>query len=295
MLCTAKGLVRSLSFFLVFTSCCWAAHAEKDDSGRSVSVPDHVQRVVCLAPSLTDIVYALGAQSELVGITDFTDYPPQAAREKPSVGGIVNPSLERIVALHPDVVLALPAFNGSETIAALQRLNIPIVQFSTANLGDIYRNVATVGRVLGREHEAAMLAAGLRARETAVRNQAAGRTKLRLLVVVTVGPLITAGRSAFITEMISAAGGRSVTEEIPQDWLQMDVESVLPRKPDYIVLIQGGPVSLKMMQQQAGMRSLEAVQKGRIITVDSRIQIPSPAAFDGLEDLARQLKSVQVR
>jgi ABC-type Fe3+-hydroxamate transport system substrate-binding protein len=280
---------------LVLSSVCWAAHVEKDDSGRSVSVPDHVQRVVCLAPSLTDIVYALGAQSELVGITDFTDYPPQAAREKPSVGGIVNPSLERIVALHPDLVLALPAFNGSETIAALQRLNIPIVQFSTANLSDIYRNVATVGRVLGREHEAAILGAGLRSRESAVRNQAAGRTKPRLLVVVTVGPLITAGRSAFITEMISAAGGRSVTEEIPQDWLQMDVESVLPRKPDYIVLIQGGPVSLKMMQQQAGMRSLEAVQKGRIITVDSRIQIPSPAAFDGLEDLARQLKSVQVR
>ena len=75
----------------------------------------------------------------------------------------------------------------------------------------------------------------------------------------------------------------------------MDVESVLPRKPAYILLIRGGPVSLKMMQQQPGTRSLEAVRKGRIITVDSRIQIPGPAAFDGLEDLARQLRSVQIR
>ena len=278
---------------VVLSAYCWAAHVEKDDSGRTVSIPDHVHRVICLAPSLTDIVYSLGAQSDLVGITDYTDYPPQAAHEKPSVGGIVNPSLERIVALHPDVVLALPAFNGSETIAALQRLNIPIVLFNTANLNDIYRNIATVGRILGREREAAALIASLRARESAVRKQAEGQSKPGLLVVVTVSPLITAGRAAFITEMISAAGGRSVTEDIPQDWLQMDVESILPRRPDYIVLIQGGPVSLKMMQQQPGLRSLEAVQKGRIITVDSRIQIPSPAAFDGLEDLARQLKSAQ--
>lgn len=293
MLFHERRLIRSLLLLLVLTTCCRAAHFEKDDSGRSVSIPDHVHRIVCLAPSLTDIVYALGAQGDLVGITDYTDYPPQAAREKPSVGGIVNPSLERVVALHPDVVLALPSFNGSETIAALQRLNIPMVLFNTANLNDIYRNIATVGRVLGREHDAALLIASLQSRESAVRQQGEGKSKPGLLVVVTVSPLITAGRSAFITEMISAAGGRSVTGDLPQDWLQMDVESILPRKPDYIVLIQGGPVSLKMMQQQPGLRSLEAVQKGRIITVDSRIQIPSPAAFDGLEDLARQLRTVQ--
>ena len=293
MRCNFNRITRLLPLLVVLTACCWAAHVEKDDSGRTVSIPDHVHRVICLAPSLTDIVYSLGAQSDLVGITDYTDYPPQAAHEKPSVGGIVNPSLERIVALHPDVVLALPAFNGSETIAALQRLNIPIVLFNTANLNDIYRNIATVGRILGREREAAALSASLRARESAVRKQAEGKSKPGLLVVVTVSPLITAGRAAFITEMIGAAGGRSVTEDIPQDWLQMDVESILPRRPDYIVLIQGGPVSLKMMQQQPGLRALEAVQKGRIITVDSRIQIPSPAAFDGLEDLAGQLKSAQ--
>ncbi len=295
MLFHQRRLIRPLLLLLVLPTCCWAAHLEKDDSGRSVSIPDHVHRIVCLAPSLTDIVYALGAQGDLVGITDYTDYPPQAAREKPSVGGIVNPSLERVVALHPDVVLALPSFNGSETIAALQRLNIPIVLFNTANLNDIYRNIATVGRVLGRQQDAASLIASLQSRESAVRKQGEGKSKPGLLVVVTVSPLITAGRSAFITEMIGAAGGRSVTGDLPQDWLQMDVESILPRKPDYIVLIQGGPVSLRMMQQQPGLRSLEAVQKGRIITVDSRIQIPSPAAFDGLEDLARQLKSVQAR
>lgn len=289
----ARSIVATLACCLALSAVCWAAHVERDDTGRSVTVPDHIHRIVCLAPSLTDIVYALGAQNDLVGITDFTDYPPQAAHEKPSVGAIVNPSLEKIVALHPDVVLALPVWNGAETIKGLERLGLPVVLFNTEKVSDIYRNIATVGEVIGREQQASALVANLRARADAVRRESAGKKRLSLLVVVASDPLITAGRDAFITEMITAAGGRSVTEDVPQDWLQMNVEAVLPRNPDYLLLIEGGPVSLKTMQQQPGMRSLEAVQKGRVITVDGRIQIPGPVAFDGLEDLAKQIRSVE--
>src|SRR5215831_10330554 len=116
-----KKLLRCLPLLLVLTCAAWAAHQERDETGRTVTVPDHVHRVISLAPSLTDTVYALGAQADLVGITDYTAYPPQAS-EKPSVGKVVNPSLERIIALHPDMVLALPEFNGAETIAGLERL-----------------------------------------------------------------------------------------------------------------------------------------------------------------------------
>ena len=286
----------SLALTLVMLALCsttWASHFERDDSGRQVAVPDHVHRIVCLAPSLTDTVYALGAQADLVGITDYTDYPPQAAHEKPSVGAIVNPSLEKIAALHPDVVLALPAFNGAETIAGLQRLGIPVVLFNTAGVDDIYRNIGLVGRVIGRDREAAALIVQLQAREKRVREEAAGRSRPALLVVVAIDPLITAGRNAFITQMIRAAGARSVTEDIQQDWLQMNVEAVLARKPDYIVLIQNGPVTLKAMQQQPGWGLLDAVRQGRVITVDNRIQIPSPVAFDGLEKLAAQVSSMR--
>ncbi len=283
----------SVAIVLLLTTSSWAAHIERDDAGRSVAVPDHVQRIVSLSPSLTDIVYALGAQDHLVGITDYTDYPPEAAREKPSVGAIVNPSLERIVALHPDIVLALPAFNGAETVAELQHLGLPVFLFNTAVVSDIYRNIASVGRVLGRDQQAAALIAQLRSREERIKQQSTGKTRPKVLIVVAIEPLITAGRSAFMTEMITAAGAESVTQDIPQDWLQMNLEAVLPRRPDYIVLIQGGPVTLKDMQQQPGWNSLEAVRKARIITVDSRIQIPSPVAFDGLEDLARQIHVVQ--
>jgi iron complex transport system substrate-binding protein len=278
---------------LALTSCAGASHVERDDAGRSVAVPDHVHRVVALSPSLTNTVYALGAQSDLVGITNYTVYPAEAARQKPSVGAVVNPSLEKIVALHPDLVLALPEFNGAETIRGLERLGIPVFLFNTGNLANIYRTVELVGRLMGREKEATALIAQLRVRESKVRAQSASKVKPSVLLVLSIDPLITAGRNAFITEMISAAGARSVTDDLTQDWLQMNVESILPRKPDYILVMKDGPVSLKDMQQRAGWNSLEAVRQGRVIVADDRIQIAAPVAFEGLEDLARQIHAVQ--
>ena len=286
-------LCRRGLLLLLLTSYAWAARMEHDETGRSVIVPDHVHRVVSLSPSLTNTIYALGATGDLVGITDYTVYPPEAARQKPSVGAIVNPSLERIVALRPDLVLALPEFNGAETIAGLERLGIPVFLFSTGDLSDIYRSVESVGRLMGREREALALVAQLRAREAKVRARAAGKNRPSVVLVLSIDPLITAGKNAFITQMITAAGARSVTEDVKQDWLQMNVEAILPRKPDYILLMKDGPVNLKDMQQSPGWKSLEAVERGRVIILDGRIQIPAPVAFNGLEELARQIQTLQ--
>ncbi len=282
-----------IPLLLALSSCAWASHLERDDAGRSVAVPDQVHRVVSLSPSLTNTVYALGAQGDLVGITNYTVYPHEAAHEKPSVGAVVGPSLEKIVALHPDMVLALPEFNGADTIQGLQRLGIPVFEFNTGNLSNIYRTVELVGRIMGREREATTLVASLRARESKVRAQSTSKDKPTVLLVLSMDPFITAGRNAFITEMISAAGGKSVTDDLAQDWLHMNVETILPRKPDYILLMKGGPVNFKEMQQRAGWSSLEAVRNGRVIIADDRIQIAAPIAFDGLEDLARQIHAVQ--
>ncbi len=288
-----KKLWQYIPLLLALTSCAWAAHWERDDAGREVAVPDQVHRVVSLSPSLTNTVYALGAQSDLVGITNYTVYPSQAAHEKPSVGAVVGPSLEKIVALHPDMVLALPEFNGAETIGGLERIGIPVFLFNTGNLSNIYRTVELVGRIMGREREASVLIASLRVRESKVRAQSTSKDKPTVLLVLSMDPLITAGRNAFITEMIEAAGARSVTDDLARDWTQMNVEAVLPRKPDYILLMKSGPVSLKDMQKRAGWSSLEAVRRGRVIVADDRIQIAAPVAFEGLEDLARQIHAVQ--
>jgi iron complex transport system substrate-binding protein len=288
-----RNFLRSLPLVLLLTCSAMAVRMERDQTGRTVTLPDHVHRVISLAPNLTDTVYALSAESDLVGITDFTAYPPQAAREKPSVGKLVNPSLERIIALHPDMVLALPEFNGAETIAGLQRLGIPVFLFVSGDISHIYVTIESVGRVMGRQREAASLIAELRSREAKVRAQSEARPKPSVVLVLEVDPLITAGKNAFITQMISAAGARSVTEDINQDWLQMSIEAILPRKPDYILLMKDGRITLKDMQRSPGWSSLPAVQKGRILILDNRIQIPAPVAFDGLEDFARQIHALQ--
>lgn len=288
-----KKLCRALPILLLLSSFASALRYERDETGRTVAIPEHPHRVVSLSPSLTDTVYAVGAANDLVGITDYTTYPREAARQKPSVGAVVNPSLERIVALHPDLVLALPEFNGAQSIEGLQRLGIPVFLFNTANIANIYLSIQAVGRVMDREREATALVAQLRAREAKVRAQSAGKDRLSVVLVLSIDPLITAGKNAFITEMIAAAGARSVTDDVQQDWLQMNVEAILPRKPDYILLMKSGPVTLKELQRSAGWSSLEAVRRGRVIVVDDRIQIPAPVAFDGLEDFARQIHAVQ--
>ncbi len=154
---TMKKLLRCLPLLLLLTSFASASRVERDETGRTVTIPDHVHRAVSLSPSLTNTVYALGAASDLVGITDYTIFPAEAAKQKPSVGAVVNPSLEHIVALHPDVVLALPEFNGAEAIEGLRRLGIPVFLFNTANIANIYHSIDTVGRVMGREREATAL------------------------------------------------------------------------------------------------------------------------------------------
>ena len=288
-----RELWRCIFLLLMLSSCASAVRLERDDTGRSVAVPDRVHRVVSLAPNITNTVYALGAESDLVGITNFTFYPPEAARQKPSVGEVIQPSLEKIVALHPDLVLALPPFNSAETIEGLQRLGLTVFLINSSDLSHIYQMIATVGRLLGRDRESANLLAELHARESSIRAQSGRKDRPSVLLVVSIDPLITAGKNAFITEMISAAGARSVTEDLSPDWLQVSIESILPKRSDYILLMKGGPVRLQEMQQRAGWSSLEAVRQGRIIFIDDRIQLPSPVAFDGLEDLARQVHAMQ--
>lgn len=288
-----RRLCFGLFFLLAMSSLAWSVRWERDDAGRSVAIPDHVHRVVSLAPSLTNTVYALGAASDLVGITNFTFFPAEAAQQKHSVGDVVHPSLEKILALHPDLVLALPDFNGAETIDGLMRLGVPVFLFNTRDLSHVYQTIASVGRVLGRDRESASLLATLRSRESKMRAQAATSYRPSVLLVLSIDPLITAGRKAFMTEMIAAAGARSVTEDLTQDWLQTNIEAVLPRKPDYILLMKGGPVTLQNMQQRAGWNSLEAVRRGRVMFIDDRIQLPGPVAFDGMEDLAQQILAMQ--
>ncbi len=278
---------------LLLSSSGWCARTLQDEAGRTVQIPDHVKRVISLAPSVTDTIYSLGAASQLAAITDYTLYPPEAAKEKPSIGDILKPSLERIATMHPDLVIGIATFNSPETINGLERIGIPVFLVNGRGLAGVYSSVDSIGRALGRDREAVALLAKLREREQKVRDMAARGRHPSVFLALQLDPCITAGKGAFMTELIGIAGARSVTADLPQDWLRVSLEAILPRKPEYILLMKSAPFGVPEMRSRAGWKSLDAVQQGKVMHADDRLQIPAPVAFDGLEDLAKQIQEVK--
>jgi iron complex transport system substrate-binding protein len=265
-----------------------------DETGRKVQLPDHVHRIVCLTPSVTDTLYAMGAGADVVGISDYTLYPPQA-RQKTSIGEVLRPSLERIAVLHPDVVIGVAPMNSAETIRGVERMGIPVFLVNSSGIAGLYSSIESIGRAVAREGDATALVTQLRNRERRVRSEAARGAHPTIFFALSIDPCITAGRGAFITELLSAAGARSVTDDIAQEWINVNIEAIIPRKPNFVLLLKDSPFGLKEMREHPGWRTLDAVRMGRVIRIDDRLQYPSPVAFDALEDFARQLRSAEIR
>jgi iron complex transport system substrate-binding protein len=280
-------LLRVLSILLVLSTAASASRVIRDELGRDIAVSDHPHRLICLAPSITDTVYALGRGDDIVGITDYTKYPLEA-KQKPSVGGVINPSLEKLVSLKPDLVLAIGDLNSSDLVRSIEHLGIPIFVIYPHGVEGIYRSIGSIGKAINQEAQASALVAHLQERERAVRQRVAGKKVPTVLFLVWTDPIITAGRGAFITELIDIAGGKSVSDDLPNEWPRVSFEAIIARQPEYLLLVRGSPASLETLQQQAAWRRLGAVKKGKAFYADDRIDFPSPLAFDALEDLAKQ-------
>jgi ABC-type Fe3+-hydroxamate transport system substrate-binding protein len=261
-----------------------------DEAGRHVDVSDDPHRIICLAPSIAEAVFALGKGEEVIGVTDFTEYPPEA-RQKTSVGGLVDPSIEKIVSLRPDLVLATEEINRRETVDELARLGIPVFVINPQGLDGIVTAALDMGNALGCSREAQALANQLVEKRRRVTDRVAGLPHPKVFVLIWDDPLMTAGNKAFITEVISAAGGDSITADIPQLWPQISLEEVLRRSPDFLLLIKGShqEITFDNLRQRAGWNRLKAVTEKRVIYMDERFEHSSPFVFDALEDLAKQL------
>ena len=281
---------RSLAIaFLVttVTATCFASRTVTDELGRRIVVPDHPHRIICLWPSVTDTVFDLGAGDDVVAVSDYTKYPA-AAMKKPSIGSLITPSIETIVALHPDLVIGVQPTGPMESAGQLDRLGIPVFLTNPHGLAGILHSVRTIGLALNRVQEADTLARRLQARVDAVQARTKGMPVPTVFMPIWYDPIITIGKDAFITEIIEAAGGRSVTDDLNEEWPQISMEVLLARSPDALLLLRGGKVSLQALQDRPGWSGLPAVQKRRVYYTDERIELASPIAIDALEDLARQ-------
>jgi iron complex transport system substrate-binding protein len=266
------------------------AFTTRDMTGRDVTLAASPRRIVSLVPSVTEILYALGAEHLLVGVTDFCDFPPEA-RRRPKVGGMVAPSLEAIIALRPDLVIATNEGTREDTFTQLSRVGVPVYLVAAHHVADVTSLMRRLGELTGREAAAGPLVAGLEQRIEAVKKAVLPLARPRVLYVLWPEPLIVPGRGAIVTELIQLAGGQSLTADDPDAWPRYSLEAAVAKSPEVILLANhGAGTGAVAVDKWKRLTSLPAVKSGRLLSVNGDLlHRYGPRFVDGLEQLARAI------
>jgi len=267
------------------------AASVRDMLGREVTMPAPPRRIVSLVPSVTETLFAVGGEDRLVGVTTFCDFPP-AARQKPKVGGIVNPSLEAIVGLRPDLVLATTEGNRESTVEQLTALGIPTYVVTPKTFSGVLDSILRIGSLSGRLEAAERLVDDLRRRAARVVEATGRRPRARVLYVVWADPLVVPGRATLINDLIGMAGGASVSADEPVEWPRLSLEQVVASAPEVVIFASHSAThveqALKRWQGQG--LTLPAFRTGRVRRVDTDlVHRPGPRIVEGLEALARAI------
>ncbi len=263
-----------------------------DETGRHMAIPLNVQRVVTLAPNLTETIYALGLESKLAGDTTYCDIPP-AAKEKPHVGAPQDPSLEAIVALHPDLVLATTSINRPETADALLKLGVPVYTSDPHTITGMLGSTTMIADLMGASEQGAKLVTDSQKHLDALHAALQDRPLAHVLFVVWEDPLISIGQNTFIADALRWAGAESIIEAT-QNWPPVSMEEVVRLQPEYIVLT---PDHLEAetherandLRERPTWRELRAVKLGHVVMASDEFTRPSPGLVEAIESLAHEL------
>ena len=259
-----------------------SARTVTDELGRSVQVPAQPQRIVSLAPSITEILFALGAGDRVVGVTSYCDYPPEA-REKPPVGDTLKPSVEKMIAVKADLVIISTASQVEASFRRLEELGIPVYVSNPRSIDGVIESIDKLGELIDARDHARELTAELRRRITTVETRVAEAYRPSVLVILGTEPLITAGAGSFINDLISRAGARSISAEEKADYPQYSIETVVARQPEIILLQAGGN------ELTPGLRQTPAARSNRVYHIDDDLLLrPGPRIVDGLERIAEK-------
>ena len=259
-----------------------------DAAGRKVFLAKVPVRIISMAPNVTEILFSLGAAEQVVAVTQFCDFPPEAKNKMQLKG--TNPSAEQIFALKPDLVLAPQDFMKPDLLQQLERLKIPIFTLNAGSVEDVLSQIQTVARMLDRQPAGDALTSAMRRRIAIVREQVRGRPRSRVLYVLNTDPLQTVGPGSFIHHLIDLAGGDNIAAETGTAYPRLSLEDVIARDPEYLIFPAGADEGIPEEEQQQWRRwsSLSAVKHNRLVLVPSvLVDRPGPRIVDGLELFAR--------
>jgi iron complex transport system substrate-binding protein len=260
------------------------------------------RRIISLVPAVTEMLFAIGAGPQVVGVSSFDRYPPEAAT-RPPVGALLDPDFERILSLKPDLVVAY----GSQTdlVDRLRQTAIAVHEYRLGGLGNVTATIRGLGVRVGRRQAASELADRIDRDLAAIRSRASGRRRPTTAVVFgrepgTLRGLFVSGGVGFLHDLLELAGGRNVFADVPRENLQVSSEQLLARAPEIIVEVRGSVSwsAARFLQERDVWRalpSLPAVRNGRIhILADDKLTIPGPrivesaiAFADALDGSAR--------
>ena len=266
-----------------------------DDLGRTVSVAQIPLRIVSLSPSNTEILFALDLGDKVVGATKYCNYPPQVKELEDAgkiviVGGYIDPDVETILSLHPDLVLASRT-RSTEAVSLLEKEGVAAFVTDPKNLTDIIRSIERIGKITGSEAQASRLCDQMQSRIDAVSDRTSSLPKMRVLYIVWHDPVKTAGAGTFEDELIEKAGGVNIFHDL-SGYAQVDPEAIAVRNPQVIIACSGmgsgadGPI--QWAKTEKGLNQTEARKNGRIYQAEGDlITRAGPRIVDGLEMLAK--------
>ncbi len=291
----ARASVLILALALVFINCKNENSANQsttvpvrevtDDLGRTVKLPQKIERAVSLAPNLTENIFAVGAGDRLVGVTTFCNYPP-AAEKIQKVSDTQTPNMETIIALKPDVVFVSTASQMENFTKVLEQQNIAVFVTAPNNLEEVFKNLNTFGELFGTSEKAESLVIELKQRAANIEKEVTGKPRVRVFVQIDKDSLYTVGKDSFITDLIKRAGGESVTKTLETAYPKISKETALALNPDVIILSE----SPNNLEPNEVFKNSNAVKNGKVFKINADIiSRPSPRLVDALEQIANFL------
>jgi cobalamin transport system substrate-binding protein len=253
-------------------------------------------RIISLIPAVTEMLFAIGAERQVVGVGSFDQYPPQVT-QLPRVGALIDPDLERILSLRPDLVVVYES--QADLRRQLERASIPMYLYKHAGLADITATIRSLGERIGRALDASRVASQIESKLNAIRTRVASRSRPTTLLVfgrdaLALRGVYASGGVGFLNDMLTVAGGDNVFADLKQQSVQATSELILARRPQAIVELRVGKITDSQRLQEVDvwqtLSSVPAVRDKRVTLInDDRTVIPGPRVADGTELIARAL------
>jgi iron complex transport system substrate-binding protein len=270
-----------------------------DSLGRKVTIEHLPQRIVSLAPSNTEILFALGLDDKLSGVTDYCDYP-EKAKLKPRVAGYLTPDIEKLVTIAPDLVLA-ELIHEKTVLPSLEKLGLTLIVLSASSVDEIINNITLVGQVTGSNVAAAQLTLKLSGRVKTITSKTAllpPGSRPRVMCVIWHDPIWTMGGKTYIDDLITMAGGVNIFSADFEKSGIVSPESIVSKNPQ-VVIVTGMAASADAtagsLKKMDWMQATDAIKNNRVykLSDSNLVERPGPRVVDGLEEVARLLGTLK--